>query len=134
MYQGKIGAPSVWFLISCIMILYLKEKGHGIEIKTSIKGEDFKLETMMFVNNGYFNTSRKTTDIQWEDVTRQHQITVDDWSGLLRISVGNINRIKDTGILLDGCGQTVKQACSHMRMQETFILPKDKVNRFLLRT
>ena len=35
---------------SLILIFYLKKKGHGVEIKTAIIGDDFKLATTIFVN------------------------------------------------------------------------------------
>ena len=39
------------------MIILSKDKVNGVEIKTEINGDEFKLETMMFVENGAFNTS-----------------------------------------------------------------------------
>ena len=45
------------------MIICLKEKGYGVEIKTAIIGDDFKLVTMMFVNDRNFLTLGKITDI-----------------------------------------------------------------------
>ena len=47
------------------MILYLKDKGNGVGIKTEITGDDFKLVTMMFVGDEYFTTLGKITVIQW---------------------------------------------------------------------
>ena len=42
--QWKGGSPKGWFLISWILILYLKEKVHCVEIKATITGDYFKLE------------------------------------------------------------------------------------------
>ena len=52
--NGNIGKPTGWFLIIYIMILYLKEIGHGFEIKTTINRYELKLVTMMFVDDGDF--------------------------------------------------------------------------------
>ena len=53
-------------MIIYIMILHLKEKGHTIEIKTAITGDDLEKATMMFVNNGDFPTLGKRTNIKWD--------------------------------------------------------------------
>ena len=52
--KGEVGESEEWFLISFLMILYLKEKRHGVEIKTVIKEYAFKIVTMMFVNDTNF--------------------------------------------------------------------------------
>ena len=49
--QGIGVAPSVCFMVSFILVLYLKYKVQGVEIKTELTGDDLKLVTMMFVNN-----------------------------------------------------------------------------------
>ena len=49
--QGIGVAPSVFFMVSFILVLYLKYKVQGVEIKTELTGDDLKLVTMMFVNN-----------------------------------------------------------------------------------
>ena len=59
--QINLGAPEGWFLISCTLIIYLKQKGHGVGIKTVITGDDFKLMTMMFFENGNFTNFGKIT-------------------------------------------------------------------------
>ena len=48
--QVNRGAPSGWFMMGYIMIIYLKKKVHGVEIKKAITGDDFKLVTMIFVD------------------------------------------------------------------------------------
>ena len=55
-------------------------------MKNSITGDDFNLVTMMFVDNEYFTTLGERSDNQWEEMPQQYQITVDDWSGGLRVS------------------------------------------------
>ena len=60
------------------MILCLKENGHGVEIKTVITGDDLKIVTMMFVEDGEFPTLGKRADTQWEEVLKQHQRIFDD--------------------------------------------------------
>ena len=50
-------------MISCTMIIYLKEKSRGVEIKTEITWDDFKLVTMMFVYEGDFPTLGKKPTI-----------------------------------------------------------------------
>ena len=61
-------------------------------------------------------------------VLKQHQITVDDWSGGLIVPKKHMKYRKYIGILLNGGEQTGSQECSHLRMQETFILPKETVD------
>ena len=51
-------------MINCILILYLKDKGNEVEIKTAIIGNNFNLVTMMFVNGGDVPTLGKRTDTQ----------------------------------------------------------------------
>ena len=41
-----------------------KREGFGVEIKLAIKGDDFKVVTMMFVNYRDFTTLVKRTKIQ----------------------------------------------------------------------
>ena len=65
-FQGNAGSPEGWFLISCIMILYLRDKGHWVKIKKDITGDDFRLFTIMFVNKWYFPTIGKKIDIRWD--------------------------------------------------------------------
>ena len=60
--QGNVGAPEGWFPISFIIIIYLKEKIHGVEIKTATRGDYFKLVTMVFVDYRNFPTLGKRTD------------------------------------------------------------------------
>ena len=76
------------------MIIYLKEKSRGVEIKTEITWDDFKLVTMMFVYEGDFPTSGKKTDNRWDEVLQQNKIRVYDWSGYLRVSGENLNMEK----------------------------------------
>ena len=45
------------------MIPYLKDKGHGVEIKSTITGDDSKLATMLFVDDGDFTTLGKRAEI-----------------------------------------------------------------------
>ena len=60
--QGNKESLSGWFLVRFILIVYLKYKGHGVEIKTAITVDYFKLVTMIFVNDGYFKTLGKITE------------------------------------------------------------------------
>ena len=53
------------------MVIYLKFKVHGVEIKNPIIGDDFKLTTRMFVNDGGFMNLCNRTDIQWKEVLQQ---------------------------------------------------------------
>ena len=73
------------------MILYLKDKGNGVGIKTEITGDDFKLVTMMFVGDEYFTTLGKITVIQWWKVLYQKKITMDKCSGGLGVSGGHMH-------------------------------------------
>ena len=57
------------------MIVDLKENGHGVEIKKGITGDDLKLVTTMFVNDGFFLNLGEITDIQWYEALQKHQIT-----------------------------------------------------------
>ena len=59
-------------MIIYIMILHLKEKGHTIEIKTAITGDEFNLVTMVFVNDKDFLTLDKRTNSRWYEVMQQH--------------------------------------------------------------
>ena len=59
---GEIGAPAGWFRIRYILIIYLKEKLHGVEIKSAITQYDFNQVTMMFVDDRDFPNLRKITD------------------------------------------------------------------------
>ena len=94
LYQGNIVLTEGWFLLRCILILYLQEKGHGVEIKTAIAWDDFNISTMMFFNNRDYPNLDNRTDIQWGWVLQQHQITADDCSVGLIVSVGHINIYK----------------------------------------
>ena len=61
--KGNKEEPALGSLIIFIMILYLKEKGYGVEIKTTIIGDNFKLVNMIFVDNGDFKILGKRKDI-----------------------------------------------------------------------
>ena len=63
MYQGNGNSTPGWFLIISILILYLKEKIHGVEVKIAITGNEFKLVTVMFIDERYFTTLGKIHDI-----------------------------------------------------------------------
>ena len=89
--QGYGESPAGWFLIIFIIILYLKDKGSGVEVKTSITGDNFKLVITMFVDNGNFATLGKRTNSQSYEVLQQHQIIVYALGGGLIVSVGHIN-------------------------------------------
>ena len=69
------------FLIIFILIIYLKDKVNGVEIKTAIIGGDFNLATLMFVNDGDFTNLGKRTDSQWDEVPQQKQRIVKNWIG-----------------------------------------------------
>ena len=88
LFRGDVGSPTGWFLIICILLVYLKDKGNGVEIKTEINVEDFKLVAMMFVCKGCFMTLREITDRRYDGVLQQHQTKVYYWSGGLGISGG----------------------------------------------
>ena len=64
-------------MIICNLIIYSKDKGHEVEIKTKITGDNFKIATMIFFDSGDFNTLGNRTDSKWEEVLQQHQRTVD---------------------------------------------------------
>ena len=76
--QGNVGLPSGWFLISFILILYLKVKIQGAKIKTSITGGDFNLVSMMFFSDRYFETLGGRTNSQLVELLKKHQRTVDE--------------------------------------------------------
>ena len=84
--QGNGEAPTGWFLISWILVVYLKEKVYGVEVKTEIIVDKFKLVTMVFIDYGYFPTLGNRTYSQWGELLQQHQITVDYWIGGLTVS------------------------------------------------
>ena len=71
------------------MIPYRQDKGHYVEIKTAITGDDFELVTMIFVADVYFPSLGGRTNSQWCYLLQQHQRTVDGLIGGLRVSVGN---------------------------------------------
>ena len=52
--QGNGGAPEGWFMIIYIIIIYVENKGHGVEIKISTNRDYFKLVTMVLINDGNF--------------------------------------------------------------------------------
>ena len=68
------------------MIIYLKDKEHGGEIKTIITGDILKLVIVTFVDDRYFLTLGKRIDSRWEEVLQQHQRIEDDWGAGLRLS------------------------------------------------
>ena len=80
LFHENGGEPERWFLVSYIMILYLKEKGNGVEIKTEITRAGFRLFTIMFVNGVSLTILGKIIYSKWDEVLQQHQITVDFWS------------------------------------------------------
>ena len=73
------------------MIIYSKYKRRGVKIKTEITWDDFKIVALMFVYDRDFPTLGNKTDSRWDEVLQQHQGTVYDWSGHLRVSGGNLN-------------------------------------------
>ena len=64
-------------MVICIIIIYLKYKVNGVEMKTFITGDDFKLITMIFIDDGDFMTQVNVTYRKWDEVLQQHEITVD---------------------------------------------------------
>ena len=68
LYQGNGRSPQGWFLIISMLIIYLKEKGHGVEFKTSITGNEFMLVTMMFFYDRDFTTLGKRNYSLWDEV------------------------------------------------------------------
>ena len=91
LYQGNLGLPAGWFMIICIVILYLEYKLHGVEIKTEITRDNFNILTIIFVKNRDFTTLGKKINSQGGDLIKQHQIIMYDWSVRLRVSGGNMN-------------------------------------------
>ena len=77
-------------MIICINIIYLIEKGNGVEIKTSIIGDEFKIVNTIFVDDRIYNFGE---EIMQPVVigTEKHQRTVDDSSEGLRTSEGQLN-------------------------------------------
>ena len=61
-----------------------------VEIKREITWDDLKLVTMMFVNDGDFSTLGERTYIQWDEVMKQNQRTMNNWSGGLRLYGENL--------------------------------------------
>ena len=53
-WQGNRIAPAVWLLIIPILVIYLKARLCGVEIKTSFTGDVFKLVFIMFVGGWNF--------------------------------------------------------------------------------
>ena len=62
----------------------------GFKLNINHRG-GFKLVTIIFINDGYFPYLGKITNIQWDEVVKQQQITVDAYSGGLRSSGGHLN-------------------------------------------
>ena len=61
-----------------------------MEFKIEITGNEFKLVTMMFVDDRDFTTLGKRNDSMWDKVHQQHQSKVHDWSGGLCCSRAHI--------------------------------------------
>ena len=49
--QVNGGSPAGWFLVSFIIIIYVKDKIHGVKIKTATTGDNFKIVTVIFFDN-----------------------------------------------------------------------------------
>ena len=77
-------------MISLILLLYIKVRGHEVEIQMEIKIATFAYISMFFIDDGYFPTLSNNIDSQWEELQRKHQSTVDGWSVLLSVSGGRL--------------------------------------------
>ena len=77
--------------IICILIMWLKDKWHKFEIKTSINAYSFNILAVIFFNDKYFRTLWCRNNIQWDKVLQQYQITVYNCIRNLIVSGGNMN-------------------------------------------
>ena len=68
---GVVSQPGK-FLISCILVLYLKDQGEEVKIKIVITGDELKLVTMMFVDDWYFATLLNINNGKWGEVLQQN--------------------------------------------------------------
>ena len=86
--QGNGAAPALWLLISSILIMYLADEGHSMQITSAITCSILSYVTLMFVDDGDFPTMATNSNETIEEVVNRHQATVTCWSGGLRVTGG----------------------------------------------
>jgi hypothetical protein len=81
--QGNGAGPSLWALISTVIISAMKRAGHGVQLLLSISNRSLWIVCFAFVDDADTVQTAQTVEQSGEDVIRHLQPAVDRWEGLL---------------------------------------------------
>jgi hypothetical protein len=99
--QGNGTGPSLWALISTVIISAMKRAGHGVQLLSSISNLALWIVCFAFVDDADTVQTAQTVEQSSEDVIQQLQPAVDRWECLLRASGGAIEPIKSWWVLVN---------------------------------
>ena len=92
--QGNGAAPALWLLVSSYILLYLKSKGHGLNVKSAIHGTALTYVALMYVDDGDFPTIATSNKEKVKSVASRHQDAVTCWTGGLGVTGGALKPAK----------------------------------------
>jgi hypothetical protein len=75
--QGNGVGPSLWALISTVIILAMKRAGHGVQLLSSISNLALRIVCFAFVDDADTMQTAQTVEQTGEDVIQQLQPAVD---------------------------------------------------------
>jgi hypothetical protein len=88
--QGNGAGPTIWAVISTILIAAMATQGHGFNLLSAITGILMSFVCYAFVDDTDVIHSAESTDTPGEEVIQEMQGVLDRWGGLLRATGGAI--------------------------------------------
>jgi len=95
--QGNGMGPTLWALISTILLLMMRRAGHGVRITSAITNTIIALVGFAFVDD----TDLFCTNTPGEDLSTTFQAALDRWAGGLRATGGALSPAKSFCYLID---------------------------------
>ena len=92
--QGNGGAPGGWLCLCCVLVAYLQQEGHVIELTPPFTSVLLVLAALIFVDDTDLLTMDKYGDPTITRVVHDMQHGVDTWEGGLIVSGGALKPSK----------------------------------------
>ena len=99
--QGNGLGPTVWALISSRMMQMMKNKGHGVNMRSSLSLAIICIVCVGFVDDTDLPMSGATVDTPGEDIQQDFQTSLDRWAGALHVTGGELDPKKSWCYFID---------------------------------
>ena len=99
--QGNGAGPTIWVMISAILLTIMKEEGFGLNVISCLSHLSIAIAGFAFVDDTDIINAANTVETTGEELLDKQQLVIDTWEGALRATGGALRQDKSYWYMID---------------------------------